>query len=63
MKALPKKIFVAQMDDVEEEDLLAYRSLDAADDGKVYVYEQVEVLTKRTASEVRRGGSKTWAKF
>jgi len=60
-----KKIIYVSIDanaGLSTENLLAWKSLDATENGLVGVYELVEVVEKREAVEVRRKGTKTWVK-
>lgn len=61
---LPKRLYASQdhSDSFGDEDLLAWRHLDATDNGRIGVYELVEELDKREAVELRRKGTKAWFK-
>lgn len=60
-----KKVIYVNVDgnsDSGGEDLLAWKTLVAAENGYVGIYELVEVVEKREAVEVRRKGTKAWVK-
>lgn len=56
---VPNRIYITEADD-EGENLLAWRKLTSADEGRIFVYELVEELDKRDTCELRRKGSKKW---
>jgi hypothetical protein len=57
----PKRIAVTfDGGDTSLESLLAWSSLDTAEEGRVAVYELVEEFDKKMVSRVRRKGTKNW---
>ena len=63
-KKLPRRLYATIEGNTEgnQEDLLAWRTIDSADDGRVGVYVLEEELDKRQATELRRDGTKKWFK-
>lgn len=63
MKKLPRLIYVTIDTNSEGgEDLLAWRSLAATDNGRIGTYRLVEEYDKRETPELRRLGTKAWFK-
>lgn len=61
--AMPKVVYVTLDENSDGgEDLLAWKSLDSSDSGKVGVYTLTEELDKRKVTEVRRNKTKIWFK-
>lgn len=64
-KGLPRRIYVQvdeNSDGSNDEDLLAWRSLSATDEGRIGTYELVEEVDRRQVVEVRRKGTTKWFK-
>jgi hypothetical protein len=60
---MPKVIYVMLDPNADtHDDLLAWSSLESADEGRVAVYTLTEELEKREVVEVRKKGSKAWFK-
>lgn len=61
--AFPKLIFITRDENAgDDENLLAWGTLDSADAGKVAVYRLEEEIEKREAVEIRRKGTGKWFK-
>jgi hypothetical protein len=51
---MPQRVFVTSDPNDTEDGLLAWPSVEAADDGRVGIYELIEIVETRTATEIRR---------
>jgi hypothetical protein len=54
MKKMPERVFVTSDPNDVEDGLLAWPSVEAAEDGRVGIYQLVEVVETRKVSELRR---------
>ena len=59
----PNRIAVTMDENYEgkpEDSLLAWKNLEAADEGRVAIYELVEEFDTKLVTKKRRKGTKTW---
>ena len=54
MKKMPERVFVTSDPNDTEDGLLAWPSIEAAEDGRVGIYQLVEVVETRKVAELRR---------
>jgi hypothetical protein len=54
MKQMPERVFVTSDPNDEEDGLLAWPSVEAAEDGTVGIYQLVEIVETRKVAEIRR---------